>query len=253
MATDVATSYKNLILADSPTFYLPCQEAAGATTAVDASGNGYNFVESGTGDFGSVGPATGVTAYEITADQSWLVNTGLLDTLMWVHGQTLSLEGWYYHDVDELEILIGSSGADDVVWHVQADNDVAWTADNSVTTNDATWTGGFPGTGQWVYMGVVFREAADTAQLYVGLGVTSFTDHGSTAAATPFGADPDEVRIGAFGASTVSAWNGRFCHVAGYANRELTISEFRSHHKAMLKPPNTTKRRRTGQSVGYRL
>lgn len=142
----MAYTYKRTILASSPAAFWRFNEAAGATSAADSSGNGKTLAKSGNGAGGTFG-VTGAlakdadTALECTGDSGWWQSSALAATTT-----TYTVEFWLKMNgqVASYAALFTQDNFDGIYYQKSTSKiSVYFSGSNhlsSVTVANATWT-----------------------------------------------------------------------------------------------------------------
>lgn len=118
------------------------------------------------------------------------------------NGTTRTFMAWVWRDTTAaIHTIFGGAAATNVP-HLRCSsgsNDVVFLPDQANTA--VTWTAAMPGTAQWVHVALVFREAANTAELFIN-GVSQT----SKAAAVAYTASPGNISLAARNTSGTPAF-----------------------------------------------
>jgi Zn-dependent metalloprotease len=162
-----ATSYRDTVLGDSPALYWRLGEASG-TNANDETANNRDGTYVGSPTLGVAGAIAGDsdTAVDVNGSSQYISST----YSPFVNGTVRTFEGWAYRDTSaNYDALFGGTGTpytNSLFLRLGFGNqNVEFQADIAGSTT--TWTGAWPGNGQWVHWALVFNEAANSVELFI--------------------------------------------------------------------------------------
>lgn len=198
------SAYSDTVLGLGPSLYWDLA----ANGATDLSGNGRNGTGVGGISLGGFAgsPISGeTTSTDFDGSAHYVSSTYTPFT----NGSSLTICGWANRDtVSSGDALFGSDAATtNVRCYLQTNNDLNLDLDDSAGTATG-WVGYWPGTGSWGFWVVTINETTDLAEAYLNgtsANVSSVTDPYNT---------PGNFKVGARGATTGFAFDGKLAHVA---------------------------------------
>lgn len=199
--SDIA-SYKEAVLADVPSIYLPLDATDGLT---DQSGNGRNGTGVGGVTVGGVlGPGDALTATDFDGVDDWITTTYAPDAL----GSTRTYELWINRDTGTTVDALFAGANGQLKCQLQTNGDFKFFP----STTEITWIAAVNGitTGAWFHVMVVYNDATLTGNLLVN-GVSK----GAQAASVGFVDATETLIVGSRG-SGAQAFDGKLAHLAIY-------------------------------------
>lgn len=202
--------YSDVVLGDAPSLYWRLGEAPGAGAVLDSTVNNRDGTVSGA-TLGEAGALIGDSNTAVSFD-------GVDDRIVsgyspFVNGTDRTYEWWQNRDVDTGRYVLGSDAATNYFGcYLSAGVSFILTSNQ---TDGATWASVFSAAGLWDHVVLVFREAGDTAELFVN-GVSQ----GSKAHTATYGAVP-----GNFIAGSTTNNNNAGYNYDGFLD-EVAVYEF---------------------------
>ena len=229
------SDFSDLLLSLTPSLYWKLDSVALAT---DQSGNGRNGTAGGGVSIGAFGDGPPILGENDTSTDFDGTDDRVESSYNpFINGTTRTFTGWAWRDASaSIDAFLGGNVASvtPVFNLASGNNSVQFQAQANALT--ATWTAAWPGNAQWAFFALIFREASDTADLYIN-GVFISTQ----AMTNAYNAAPGNYKIGARSGTATDPFDGKLAHFAVFESglTAQNIADLYEYAISGIPPPAT--------------